>query len=114
LLVRIPAFDFGGDIAADWLDGKGGIIESRHYQARDTQFALPILDKAAQVRIYASDSRNGFTAFGTADVSPAAPPPLPPPPVKVAPRLPHAYNPKDDISTLDFDTKKQDGSRPKN
>jgi hypothetical protein len=110
LLVRIPAFDFGGNIAADWIDDKGGVIESRHFQARDTQFALPILDKAVQVRLYASDSRNGFTAFGTADVRP---PPPPPPPQKVAPRLPHTYNPKDDISTLDFDSASKPKSAPK-
>jgi len=110
LLVRVPAFDFGGEIAADWIDGKGGIIESRRYQARDTQFALPILDKAAQVRVYAADSRNGFTAFGTADVRP---PPPPPPPQKVLPRLPHTYNPKDDISTMDFDSATRGGSKPK-
>jgi hypothetical protein len=100
LLVRVPAFDFGGNIVADWIDAKGGVIESRRYQARDTQFTLPILDKAMQVRVYASDSRNGFTAFGTADVRPPPPPRLP---VKIAPRLPHTYNPKDDISTADFD-----------
>jgi len=110
LLVRIPAFDFGGDIAADWIDSKGGTIENRHYQARDTQFALPILDNAAQVRVYASDARNGFTAFGTADVHR---PPPPPPPVKALPRLPHTYDPKDDISTKDFDPPAPSDSKPK-
>ena len=113
LFVRIPAFDFGGEVAVDWIDGKGGVIESRHYQARDTQFVLPILDKAAQVRVYASDSRNGFTAFGTAQARPPPPAPRPAPvPPKALPRLPHTSDPKDDISTLDFDSAR-DGSKPK-
>jgi hypothetical protein len=103
LLVRVPAYDFGGDIAVDWIDDKGGVIAKRNYQSRDTQFALPIIDKSAQVRVYASDVRNGFAAFGTADVRPPPPPPKPRKPQPPAPKLRHVYDPKDDISTLDFD-----------
>jgi hypothetical protein len=103
LLVRVPAYDFGGDIAVDWIDDKGQIVAKRNYQARDAQFALPILEKAAQIRVYASDARSGFAAFGTADVRPPPPPPKPPKTLPAAQKLPHVRNPKDDISTLDFD-----------
>ncbi|HEX4480035.1 MAG TPA: C25 family cysteine peptidase [Rudaea sp.] len=108
LYVRVPAYDFGGDVDVDWIDDKGGIIDSLKFQARDTLFALPILDKAVQVRVYASDARDGRAAFGTADVRP---PPAPPPEVKkivaptapIKPKLPRTRNPKDDISDADFD-----------
>ena len=105
LLVRVPAYDFGGMVSVDWIDAKGTVIASRHYQSRDAQFALPILADSAQVRVYATDTRNGTAAFGTADVQPPAPPPVklaktaPPAPAK----LPRMRNPKDDIATLNFD-----------
>ncbi|MEP6485261.1 MAG: C25 family cysteine peptidase [Rudaea sp.] len=106
LLVRIPAPSFGGNVAVDWLDAAGKTISSRNFESRDRQFFLPIIDKAAQARVYATDTRTGFSAFGTASLA------APAVPVKVAAlpatplvkRPPRVRNPADDIVELDFDT----------
>lgn len=103
--VRIPAASFGGNVDVDWLDAKGDVMESKRYQARDTQFSLPVPKEAAQVQVFVSDTRNGFSAMGAADVVPPKPAAKPgvakPMPVVVKPR--RARNPKDDISERDFD-----------
>lgn len=102
--VRIPAASFGGDVDVDWLDAQGNVMESRHYQARDTLFSLAVPKKAAQVQVFVSDTRTGFSAMGAANVLPPAP--TKPAIVKAAPvivRPPRVRNPKDDISELGFD-----------
>lgn len=73
VLVRVPAQDFAGEVDVDWLDGSGKILLSRHYQARDPQFFLAPVDKAAQVRVYAADSRTGRSAFGSFSLEPPKP-----------------------------------------
>jgi hypothetical protein len=70
ILVRVPEPDFGGDVDVDWLDAQGQILASRRYQARDTQFFLAPVDKAAQVRVYAADSRTGRSALGSFSLEP--------------------------------------------
>ena len=111
VVVRIPASNFGGDVDVDWIDAQGNVFASTHYQARDTQFSLPLPEHATSVRVYAVDSRSGFTAFGGASV--LAPPPTPaaaPKPERVAPRIPHKPNPQDDISHLDFEERAPDAT----
>ena len=55
--------------------------------------------------MYASDTRNGKTAFGTADLRPPAAPAVPAARIATpaAAKLPRTRNPKDDIATLGFD-----------
>ncbi len=104
--VRIPTASFGGDVDVDWLDVQGNVIESRQYQARDTQFSLPVPKKAAQVQTFVNDARNGFSAMGALNVLPPVPA-AKPVVVKAAPivaRPPRVRNPKDDISELGFDS----------
>jgi len=113
ILVRVPAPDFGGDVDVDWLDAHGQTLRSTRYQLRDTQFSLPLLAQAASVRIYAVDARNGFAAFGGSSVLPPKPPAAPPA-RKVAPaapaavpkvtRAPRAWDPRDDVANMDFET----------
>jgi hypothetical protein len=102
--VRIPAASFGGDVDVDWLDAQGDVMESRKYQARDTQFSLAVLKKAAQVQVFVSDTRTGFSAMGAVNV---LPPPAPKPAIvkapPIVPRPPRVRNPNDDISELGFD-----------
>ncbi|MDR3389386.1 MAG: C25 family cysteine peptidase [Rudaea sp.] len=78
VLVRVPRRDFGGDIDVDWIDAQGKTLASQHYQARNTQFSLTPVDKAAQVRVYATDTRDGRSAFGSFSLS------EPPKPVAIA------------------------------
>ena len=110
VLVSVPGSDFGGDVYVDWLDATGKTLAARHYQARDKQFALTPVDKAATVSVYVADSRNGSTAAGGLNL--LAPPPKPAVPNKPKPALPattHAAaparprDPHDTIAELDFD-----------
>jgi hypothetical protein len=84
VLVRVPAGDFGGEVAVDWLDAEGRVLSSRWYQARDAQFALAVPAGAARVSVYAQDGRNGRSAMGGFDLGEPAqpvatvPPPAPP------------------------------------
>jgi len=71
--VRVPAPDFGGDVDVDWLDAHGQVLASQRYQARDTQFFLAPIDGAAQVRVYAADTRTGRSAFGSFSLEPPKP-----------------------------------------
>ena len=106
IVVRVPASDFGGEIYVDWIDAHGKVLASPHYQARDVQFSLSPPPLATAVRVYAADSRNGFTAFGGASLL-APPPPTPaakPAPQRVAPRIPHKPDPHDDLSQMDFES----------
>ena len=105
VIVRIPAASFGGDVNIDWLDAQGGVIESRQYQARDTQFSLPVPKKAAQVQVFVSDTRTGFSAMGAVDVLPPVPAakPVIAKSGPIVARPPRVRNPKDDISELGFD-----------
>ena len=120
ILVRIPESDFGGDVYADWIDASGKALVSRHYQARDRQFALTPVDKAAAVSLYVADTRNGYTASGgmslleppkpaivrasSKTAAPMRPPATPIAPAKTGPapaKLPP--NPHDTIARLGFD-----------
>ncbi len=113
VLVSVPGSDFGGDVYVDWLDANGKILTARHYQARDKQFALTPMDKAATVSVYVADSRNGSTAAGGMSL---LDPPKPAVPVnKPKPALPatrHAAapagprDPHDTIAELGFDAPK--------
>ncbi|MGH8091731.1 MAG: C25 family cysteine peptidase, partial [Rudaea sp.] len=107
VLVRVPVSDFGGDVNVDWIDKDGGIVASRHYQARDRQFALDLVPGAVLASIYVADGRNGFTAAGSVSL---LPPPAPKP--KAQPRQamanvpPRPRTPRtpDTISRLGFET----------
>lgn len=111
VVVRIPASNFGGDVDVDWIDAKGKVLTSTHYQARDTQFSMSLPKDATAVRVYAADSRSGFTAFGAASVLAPPAPAAKPAPQRVAPRIPHKPNPKDDLSQMDFEpSAKQDSN----
>ena len=129
LLVRVPAADFGGDIAVDWLDEQGRIIDTGRYQSRDRQFALSPPAQASDARVYAMDTRNGFSAFGGVRLLPPRPPvvpqptPLPapsivtntaPPPQAAAhaPAVPQR-NRTDLIATRNFETVAQQPARRK-
>ncbi|MBS0557727.1 MAG: hypothetical protein JSR27_09985 [Proteobacteria bacterium] len=72
VLVRVPAYDFGGNVSVDWFDKDGAIIATQHYQARDVQFALAPVPDAVLASVYVADGRNDFTASGS--VSLLAPP----------------------------------------
>jgi hypothetical protein len=123
LIVRLPAADFGGTVDVDWVDAEGQILASRHYEARDRQFYLPLLDKAKKVLVYATDTRNGALAFGSFRVAePPAPAtgaaltPVPgrPPATTAAPQskpAPSSHNPPDRIDSVNFDAAAQ-GAAP--
>jgi len=120
LAVQVPAADFGGTVDVDWTDAHGQILASRHYEARDRLFYLPLLDRTGQVLVYTADTRNGSTAFGSYAVlqavkAPAVPAKAPeaaasqpvdpvasPPPVAV-PAAMVPVNAPDRISRLGFD-----------
>ena len=123
LLVRIPSSDFGGEVDVDWTDADGKILVSNHYQARDTQFALTLVAKAAAVSVYAADTRNGYTAAGgmsllepskpaSAKVGPkrvVSPPATAVAPIKAsavstAPTANHPRDVRDVIAQRDFDS----------
>jgi hypothetical protein len=102
--VRIPASDFGGHVDVDWLDKTGERVLSARYEARDVQFSLEPPAKAARVQVYVADTRNGLTAFGSADLT------LPPPVVKPKPKPAANFKPRprtppapDTIKRGDFD-----------
>jgi hypothetical protein len=75
-IVRLPGADFGGTVDVDWADAHGQIIASRHFEARDRQFFLPLLEGAKKLLVYATDTRTGAAAFGSY-IEPDAPPPAP-------------------------------------
>jgi hypothetical protein len=103
--VRIPAADFGGQVDVDWLDKTGDRLASARYEARDVQFSLAPPDKAVRVQVYVADTRNGLSAFGSADLTPP-PPPVVKPKRKPAPHfVPRPRGPPapDTISRGDFD-----------
>jgi hypothetical protein len=117
VVVRVPAADFGGNVDIDWADAKGNTLSTRHYEARDRQFLLTIPDKAAQVRVYTSDTRTGRTAFGSLNLLDPPKPPAPPAPLKtqppmakpattvhVVPTVKRPVDPRDRIVELDFDS----------
>jgi len=111
ILVRMPGPDFGGDVYVDWIDTDGKKLVSRHYQARNTQFALTPVDKAVTVSVYVADTRNGSTASGGMSLLETPKPVIPvakPEPVKtrptVAPTATLPRDPHDTIARLDFDT----------
>jgi Peptidase family C25 len=127
MVVRIPAADFGGVVDVDWIGAQGKVLTSVRYQARDTQFMLPIPALATAMRIYAADSRNGFTAFGGVSLLPpppkataapaidhgrTVPTPTPTQAQRVPPRIPHAPDPHDDLSHLDFESPPVRGADP--
>jgi len=64
VVVRVPRSNFGGDVYADWVDANGAVVQTRHYQARNSQFVLPRVDKAVTLSVYAVDGRDGYTAAG--------------------------------------------------
>lgn len=128
ILVRVSDADFGGDVYVDWLDADGKPVAAQKYQARDRQFALTPVDKAAQLRVYAVDTRDGRSAFGsfilserpkpaasTAAAKPlptTAKPPASPgapagrtatPPPRPVPSAAHAGQRPDKIARLGFD-----------
>jgi hypothetical protein len=74
VLVRLPGLDFGGEVDVNWIGTDGKILASQHFQARDRQFALTPVDKAATVSVYAADTRDGSTAAGGLNL---LPPPKP-------------------------------------
>jgi hypothetical protein len=130
ILVRIPESDFGGDVYVDWIDASGKVLASRNYQARDRQFALMPVDKAAVVSVYVADTRNGNTAAGGMSLQeppkPAIPaasgkavagphaPAAPATPAKASPapaKLPP--NPHDTIARLGFDAAAVKSSQPR-
>ena len=119
--IRLPAANFGGNVDVDWIDAKGRRIVSRQYEARDRQFLLAIPDKAAELRVYTTDTRNGSTAFGALKLlEPPPPPPAPPLPkprkIQTPPQRPQAtaaavarrpVDPRDRVSEMDFESSSQ-------
>jgi hypothetical protein len=109
LAVEIPSADFGGTVDVDWADAQGQVISSRHYEARDRLFYLPLPDKATQVLVYTTDTRNGSTAFGGYRVPEPVKPLLLAPKPAVAPVAKPAgvtrplVDAGDGIAHLDFD-----------
>ena len=88
LIVQVPSSDFGGIVDVDWVDAQGGIIASRHYEARDRQFYITMPVNADKAVVYTDDTRNGSQAFGAfSRPAPAAPPPLDADRMPVAPHL---------------------------
>jgi hypothetical protein len=104
VIVRIPALDFGGHVDVDWLDKNGERLESARYVSRDVQFSLVPPDHAVRVQVYAADTRNGLTAFGSTDLTPpvAKPKPRPKPAPHFVPR-PRTPPAPDTIRRGDFD-----------
>lgn len=103
VLVGVPALDFGGEVEVNWVDGKGAVVQTRHYQARDTLFSLPIPSDAAVVQVFVQDGRQGWTAFGGLDLT--TPPPAraaQPRPIRLVPR-PRTAPAADTIARDDFD-----------
>ncbi len=112
VLVRIPVSSFGGDVYATWTDAEGKTLLSRHYQARDTRFALAPLEKAVTLSVYVIDGRNGYTAAaGVSLLDPPKPVASQKPKPVIAraagPVRPHPKNPPrnahDIIASMDFD-----------
>ncbi len=112
VLIQVPAYAFGGDVYVDWIGADGKPIQSRHYQARNTVFALTPMAKATAVSVYAVDARNGTAAVGGLSL---LPPPKPkaaviePKLVPVAAARVHVRHSQprdahDHIATLDFDS----------
>lgn len=103
--VRIPAADFGGHVDVDWLDKNGDRLAAARYEARDVQFALVPPDKAARVQVYVADTRNGLSAFGSADLTLPPPPVAKPKPKPVPHFVPRPRGPPapDTIGRGDFD-----------
>ena len=104
-LVKIDAPSFGGNVDLDWIDAHGIVLQAKKYQLRDTQFALPIPRGATQIRVYAEDSRNGRSWFGSADVRERPKPVAPPIAANLAPIRPHVPHVKtaDTVMFSDFD-----------
>ena len=100
--VRIPASDFGGTIDVDWLGKSGERLWTSRYESRDTGFSLAPPANAVRVQVYASDTRNGLTAFGSADLTPPVAKPKPRPAPTFVPRV-RTPPPPDTIKRADFD-----------
>lgn len=100
--VRIPASDFGGTIDVDWLGKSGERLSTSRYESRDTGFSLAPPANAVRVQVYASDTRNGLTAFGSADLTPPVAKPKPRPAPTFVPRV-RTPPPPDTIKRADFD-----------
>lgn len=120
VLVHIPQTNFNGDVTVDWIDANQQILLSRHYQARDIQFALTPVHGAATVNVYVTDSRNDYTASGSLTLLETPNSPLsdatvtvktainPPELLSITKPEPHqapgfTNNPDDTIARLDFD-----------
>ena len=123
LIVQVPSSDFGGIVDVDWVDAQGGIVASRHYEARDRQFYITMPANADKAVVYTDDTRNGTQAFGAfsrpapaasplaADRTPSPPHPAPvvptasvPAPVAaVAVSAPPLRNQPDNIASFGFD-----------
>jgi hypothetical protein len=73
--VRVPEPGFGGAVTVDWIDEKGSAVQSKTYEARDSQFELAVPPNVATVRIYAANFRTGRDALGSLDLRPPAPAP---------------------------------------
>ena len=109
VIARVPAADFGGTVDVDWLDARGGVIASRHYEARDAMFQLTVPEGAARVAVFAADTRDGSTAIGSLELGGAPKPAAAPAPKPVAapvvrkPRPKPAVEPRDRIGERDFE-----------
>jgi hypothetical protein len=118
LIVRIPASDFGGTVDVDWVGADGAILNSRRFEARNTQFFLPLPPAAKSVLVYAKDTRHDAAAFGSftrpeppkqaATVKPPAPRPPKPALPASPPATPHvpaapSRNQPDEIAQRNFD-----------
>jgi len=106
VIVRVPEARFGGDVVVDWVDAAGATLQTRHYEARDSQFTLAVpVPQAAQVRVHASNPRTGFDALGTltlieppAPKAVAIPKPVPKIPANAAPAEATAKPPQAAVS----------------
>jgi hypothetical protein len=106
VIVRVPEAGFGGDVDIDWVDAAGAMLQTRHYEARDSQFTLAVpVPQAAQVRVHASNPRSGFDALGTltlidppAPKAVATPKPVAKPPTNAAPAEATAKPPQASVS----------------
>jgi hypothetical protein len=122
LLVRVPAADFGGNVVVDWLDQSGNAVASARYESRDRQFALTPPAQASDARIYAMDTRSGFSAFGgihllpppaaTVSAAPAVPAKTAPPAPSSGIQLPPGSLP-DHIVTLGFENAEAAAGEPR-
>jgi hypothetical protein len=90
VIVRVPEAGFGGDVDVDWVDAAGTMLQTRHYEARDSQFTLAVpAPTAAQVRVHASNPRSGFSGLGTLTlIEPPKPDAAAKPTAKPAPHAP--------------------------